>query len=59
MEAFNGFFKNLATKMKLPTFFKGNTLILNNLFLTVMTVLTLTALLLVIFLMPSKKKQKA
>ena len=45
--------------MSLPTFFRGNTLILNNLFLTIMTVLTLAALLLVIFLMPSKKKQKA
>ena len=59
MEAFNGFFKDLAEKMSLPTFFRGNTLILNNLFLTIMTVLTLAALLLVIFLMPSKKKRKA
>ena len=57
MEKFNGFFKMLAEKMHLPTFFKGNTLILNNFFLTIMTVFTLAALLLVIFLMPGKKKK--
>ena len=57
MEKFNGAFKDLATKMKLPTFFRGNTLILNNLFLVILTAVLLIALLLVIFLMPGKKKK--
>ena len=59
MNAFNEFFKNLAEKMNLPDFFKGNTLLFNNLFLVLFTALCLIALLLVIFLVPGKKKKKA
>ncbi len=59
MGAFNEFFKNLAGKMHLPDFFKGNTLLFNNLFLVLFTVVCLIALLLVIFLVPSKKKKSA
>lgn len=59
MNAFNEFFKNLAEKMNLPDFFKGTTLLFNNLFLVLFTALCLIALLLVIFLVPSKKKKKA
>ena len=59
MNAFNEFFKNLAEKMNLPDFFKGTTLLFNNLFLVLFTALCLIALLLVIFLVPGKKKKKA
>ena len=59
MNAFNEFFKNLAEKMSLPDFFKGTTLLFNNLFLVLFTALCLIALLLVIFLVPGKKKKKA
>lgn len=57
MGAFNDFFKNLAGKMHLPDFFKSNTLLFNNLFLVLFTAVCLIALLLVIFLVPSKKKK--
>ena len=57
MNAFNEFFKNLAEKMKLPDFFKGSTLIFNNLFLVLLVLICLIALLLVIFLVPGKKKK--
>ena len=45
--------------MSLPAFFKGNTLVFNNLFLAILTVVLLIALLLVIFLVPGKKKKAA
>lgn len=45
--------------MSLPAFFKGNTLVFNNLFLAILTVVLLIALLLVIFLVPGKKKKTA
>ena len=54
MEAFS----NLAEKMGLPVFFKQYTLVFNNLFLTMLTAVLLIALLLVIFLVPGKKKNK-
>lgn len=59
MDAFNEVFKKLAEKMSLPAFFKGNTLVFNNLFLAILTVVLLIALLLVIFLVPGKKKKTA
>ncbi len=59
MNAFNEFFKDLAEKMKLPEFFKGTTLIFNNLFLVLLVLVCLIALLLVIFLVPGKKKKKS
>lgn len=58
MQAINTFFKSLAVKLSLPTFFQENGLIFNNLFLTVVAVLSLVCLLLVIFLIPTKKKAK-
>ena len=57
MSAFNEFFKNLAEKIKLPDFFKGTTLLFNNLFLVLLALVCLIALLLVIFLVPGKKKK--
>ena len=57
MNAFNDLFKALAGKMHLPDFFKANTLVFNNLFLTIVALLSLVALLLVIFLIPMKKKK--
>ena len=57
MDKFNNVFKGLADKMKLPDFFKSNTLIFNNLFLVIVAVVVLIALLLVIFLVPGKKKK--
>ena len=57
MNALNDAFKNLAEKMHLPAFFKGTTLLFNNLFLALLTLVFLIALLLVIFLVPSKKKK--
>ena len=59
MNAFNEFFKGLAEKMNLPEFFKGTTLLFNNLFLVLLVLVCLIALLLVIFLVPGKKKKKA
>ena len=59
MDGLNNAFKTLAEKMKLPDFFKSNTLLFNNLFLTLLAVVLLIALLLVIFLVPSKKKVKS
>ena len=59
MDKFNGVFKSLAEKMHLPAFFKGNTLLFNNLFLAIVAVVVLIALILVIFLVPGKKKKKA
>lgn len=56
MQAINEFFKNLAGKMHLPTFFTSNTLLFNNLFLVLVAAVSLIALLLVIFLIPGKKK---
>ena len=58
MDAINEFFKNLATKLKLPDFFKGNTFVLNNLFLALIVLVLVIALILVIVLVPSKKKSK-
>ena len=52
MEAFS----NLAEKMGLPLFFQQSTLVFNNLFLTMLTAVLFVALLLVIFLVPGKKK---
>jgi len=57
MNSLNLFFKDLAEKLSLPTFFRSNTLILNNLFLTLVAAFCLIALLLVIFLVPGKKKK--
>ena len=59
MNALNEFFKNLSVKMNLPSFFKANTLIFNNLFLALLALICLIALLLVIFLVPSKKQKEA
>ena len=59
MSAINEFFKDLAAKMGLPSFFKANTLIFNNLFLVLLALICLIALLLVIFLVPSKKQKEA
>ena len=56
MVAFNDFFKNLAEKLKLPAFFKGNTLLFNNFFLALLVLVLLIALILVIVLVPNKKK---
>ena len=56
MESFNEVFKNLAEKMNLSDFFKSNTLLFNNLFLTILTLVLFVALLLVIFLVPGKEK---
>ncbi len=58
MDAFNEFFKNLATKLHLPSFFKSTTLILNNFFLILLLAVLVIALVLVIVLVPSKKKGK-
>ena len=58
MSALNDFFKGLAEKIGLPDFFGGSTLFVNNTFLVLVGVVLLTALLLVIFLMPGKKKAK-
>ncbi len=58
MDAINEFFRNLATKLKLPAFFKGNTLILNNLFLAAIVLVLVIVLILVIVLVPSKKKKE-
>ena len=59
MVAINEFFKNLATKLKLPAFFKGNTFVFNNLFLALIVLILVIALILVIVLVPSKKKNKS
>lgn len=56
MQALNEFFKNLADKMNLPDFFKGSSLLFNNFFLVLVAAVSLIALLLVIFLVPWKKK---
>lgn len=57
MAAFNAFFAGIAEKIGLPEFFSGSTLFVNNLFLALVGVVLLTALLLVAFLMPGKKKK--
>jgi len=57
MEKFNEFFKNLAVTMKLPDFFQGNTLVVNNLFLVLLGLVLVIALVLVIVLVPGKKKK--
>ena len=57
MDKFNDLFKSLAEKLKMPDFFKGNTLLFNNLFLLILAVVVLIALILVIFLVPGKKKK--
>ena len=59
MTALNNFFKNLAAKMSLPDFFKTNTLIFNNLFLSIVALVCLIALILVIIFVPGKKKKAA
>ena len=48
----------MAQKMHLHSFFKGETLVVNNLCLLVVILFLLICLLLVIFLVPSKKKRK-
>ncbi len=59
MAALNNFFKNLAAKIGLPDFFKSNTLIFNNLFLSIVALVCLIALILVIIFVPGKKKKAA
>jgi len=59
MQALNTFFKDLADKMSFPSFFKESTLLFNNLFLTLVALVSLTALLLVIFLIPFRRKKNA
>ena len=56
MQALNEFFKGLADKINLPSFFSENTLLFNNLFLVLVAVVSLVALLLVVFLVPGKKR---
>jgi len=58
MDAINTFFKTAAENINLPDFFKSSTLSVNNFFLTIVAFLSLVALLLVIFLVPVKKKAK-
>ena len=58
MDKINEAFRTLAQKMHLHSFFKGETLVVNNLFLLVVILFLLICLLLVIFLVPSKKKRK-
>ena len=56
MQALNTFFKELAAKLSLPDFFKGTSLIFNNLFLSLVAAVSFIGLLLIIFLVPGKKK---
>ena len=57
MAALNEFFKTLAEKIAfLPDFFQGNTLLFNNLFLVLVAAISLIGLLLVAFLVPTKRK---
>ena len=56
MQMFNDFFKGLAGNMGLPSFFEGNTLLFNNLFLALLAAVSLIGLLLVAFLVPGKKR---
>ena len=56
MAELNTFFKELAEKMSLSDFFGQTTLLFNNLFLTIVAAVSLIMLLLVIFLVPGKKK---
>ena len=59
MTALNEFFAGLAEKMGLPEFFASSTLFVNNLFLTLVGLVVLIALVLVIVLVPGKKRKKA
>ncbi|MBP5405317.1 MAG: hypothetical protein J6Y74_05180 [Clostridia bacterium] len=59
MTALNEFFAGLAEKMGLPEFFSGSTLFVNNLFLALVGLVVVIALVLVIVLVPGKKRKKA
>ena len=54
MEGLNAFFKDLAEKIGLPAFFKGSTLLFNNLFLAAAAAVSLV-ILVILFMIPSKK----
>jgi len=56
MEAINTFFKGLADKINLPDFFKSNTLLFNNFFLTAVAALSLILLVITIAI-PGKNKK--
>ena len=56
MQALNDFFKNLAEKLTfLPDFFSETSLLFYNLFLVLVAAVSLIGLLLVVFLMRTKK----
>ena len=56
MQAFKEFFRDLAGNIGLPSFFEESTLLFNNLFLVLLAAVSLIGLLLVAFLIPSKRR---
>ena len=56
MQALNNLFKELATKLSLPDFFRSTGVLFNNLFLALVAAVSLIALILVVCLIRTKKK---
>lgn len=56
MQALNTFFKNLAVKLSLPDFFQDTGILFNNLFLAVVAAVSLVCLILVVCLIPTKRR---